>query len=364
MSDRSVATALAWTAALRRPEDALGWSLADWDRVVRLARRLRLLARLAESLGDAGLLDTVPAGPRRHLRAEQRLSRFRLAALGWALERVDAALADLPGPRVLLKGAAYVGQGLPIARGRLPSDLDILVPRAALDATVARLHDAGWRAVALDAHDRRYYAEWSHEVPPMRHAVHPIELDLHHDILPPVARDRVDIDLLLARLQPSGRPGWSVFDPHDQILHSAAHLFFDSELRDRVRDLVDLDGLLRRFAADATQGTSLAERAHELGLVLPLALALRFCGDWLATPLPAPLVAALPPLPKGLSACYARVLAPREPGAGEPWAVTLAAWRLLVRHHWRRLPPRLLVPHLWHKLRGGPADGGRAASED
>ena len=73
-------------------------------------------------------------------------------------------MATPPYPRVLLKGAAYIGQDLPIAAGRLPSDLDILVPQAHLPDAQARLTQAGWNAVALDDHDRRYYYEWSHEV--------------------------------------------------------------------------------------------------------------------------------------------------------------------------------------------------------
>ena len=57
----------------------------------------------------------------------------------WALDRRGAALGDAAYPRVLLKGAAYIGQGLPIAAGRLPSDVDILVPRGTLADAEARL---------------------------------------------------------------------------------------------------------------------------------------------------------------------------------------------------------------------------------
>ena len=59
-----------------------------------------------------------------------------------------------------------MAQGLPIAAGRLPSDLDILVPRTALPAAQNSLAAAGWRTVDMDEHDRLYYEDWSHEVPP------------------------------------------------------------------------------------------------------------------------------------------------------------------------------------------------------
>jgi hypothetical protein len=232
----------AWLPALRDPAVVLGWDLAQWEYVIRLSRRLRLLGRLAEGVAAAGLLEQVPAQAARHLRAEMHVSRWRTAALRWVLERVDTALAQAPYPRVLLKGAAYLGQELPIAHGRLPSDADILVPLEHLADAQARLLRAGWAEAGMDDHDQRYYREWSHELPPMRHPLHALELDLHHNIVPPVARATVDAAPLLARLQPSIWPGWQVLQPADQVLHSATHLFGDSEARDRLRDLVDLDG--------------------------------------------------------------------------------------------------------------------------
>ncbi len=324
---------------------------------MRLARRLRLLARLADSLDAAGMLAAVHPAPRNHLIAEQRVSRYRTAAMAWALERIMAALGEVAFPCVLLKGAAYLGQDLPIAAGRLPSDVDILVPQAELAAVQARLETEGWNEVALDDHDQRYYREWSHEVPPLRHPLHPIELDLHHNILPPVARTRVDAQLLLAHVRPSKWPSWQVLQPVDQVLHSAAHLFFDSEARDRVRDLVDLDGLLRHFAPEAGFWPALESRACELGLNEPLALAAYFCVEWLGTPMPVDVQARVGA--RGLSAAQrawllpvlSALLTPTDPDERPPWQQTLAATIFLARYHRGRMPMRMLVPHLWHKLR-------------
>jgi hypothetical protein len=339
------------------------WLLADWERAVRLARRLRLLSRLAESLTRSGLLERTPPRARRHLIAEQRLSRFRTASMLWTLERVATMLGDAPYPRVLLKGAAYMGQDLPIAAGRLPSDSDILVPKAQIQDAQARLKDAGWRTVELDKHDRRYYYEWSHEVPPMTHPLLGMELDLHHNILPPVARYPVDAAQLLARLQPSKWPAWQVLHPVDQVLHSAAHLFLDSELRDRIRDLVDLDGLMRHFGAEPDFWQELPNRAQTLGLMEPLALACHFCVHWLGTPIPGATLEAVAehgpgPLRRAwLLPLLETVLMPTEPDDTPPVAQSLAATVLLARYHRQRMPVRLLVPHLWHKLRAGTRAG-------
>ncbi len=347
---------IAWIDAVREPRQALGWSLDDWQNVIKVGRRLRLLSRLAHGLEAAGLLSEVPEAPRLHLVSELRVSHYRTAAMLWALDRVMAALGEPDHPCVLLKGAAYVGQRLPIASGRLPSDVDVMVPREQLLAVQARLQADGWKEVTLDEHDQRYYREWSHEVPPMRHPIHPIELDLHHNVLPPVARTTVDASKLFARVQPSVLPGWTVLHPVDQVLHSAAHLFLDSEARDRVRDLVDLDGLLRHFGVEPSFWDALADRADDLGLVEPLGLACRFCVDWFATPIPEE---ARHRLLAGASSSRYRwwlvpvlrvLLTPADPSRGAPLTQQAAAMAFLARYHFNRLPMRLLLPHLWHKM--------------
>jgi hypothetical protein len=335
---------------------ALHWPIQEWDRVIRLARRLRLLARLAESLTSSGLIEQVPSRPRRHLLAELQLSRWRSGSLIWTLRQVGDAIQPVDYPCVLLKGVAYVAQGLSIAAGRLPSDLDILVPKSALLKAQESLAAAGWRAVPLDEHDRRYYENWSHEVPPMRHPRLGVELDLHHNILPPVGSNQIDADVLLGQLQPSKWQPWHVLHPADQVLHCAAHLFLDSELRDRVRDLVDLDGLLRHFGVDTQFWTSLLERAGQLGLAEPLALACHFCTRWLDTPVPPTIQAAVANLGPGwirrawLLPLFELVLTPTPPDEMPSRTTDVAAALLLARYQRRRLPVRLLVPHLWHKV--------------
>ncbi len=350
---------VAWLQTLRQPHLALDWSVAEWERVVRLARRLRLLARLAESLVAADLLGRVPAQARRHVIAELRLSRWRTASIVWTLERIATTLEGAPYPCVLLKGAAYIGQNLPIAAGRLPSDLDILVPRAHVADAQGRLTRAGWREPELDVHDRRYYHEWSHEVPPMTHALFAVELDLHHNILPPVARTRVDANTLLERLQASQWAPWQVLDPVDQVLHSASHLFLDSEVRDRMRDLVDIDGLFRHFGTEEGFWRRLPERAQALGLTEPVALACHFCVKWLGSEVPAETLksaAADGPTPwrrAWLQRVFEAILMPTEPDDDPPLRQELAASVQLARYQLQRMPLRLLAPHLWRKLKAG-----------
>ena len=347
--------ALDWLRALREPQLTLDWDLAKWQHAVRLSRRLRLLGRLAEGIDSAGLLASMPEPASRRLTAELRFSRWRINALNWVLERLVAVLCDAPYPLVLLKGAAYIGQDLQIAAGRLPSDADILVPREHVCDAQGRLIRAGWSEIDLDEHDRRYYHEWSHEVPPMRHPLHTLELDLHHNILPPVAHTNVDADLMLARLRPSKWPRWQVLHPLDQVLHTASHLFHDSDARDRLRDLVDLDGLLRHFGDEPSFWAELPGRAEELGLTEPLALACHFSARWLQTPMPQEALDRIESLGPTrwhrawLQPLLASVLTPTDPDRAPGIGQNVAAQLLLARYHFRRMPLRMLVGHLWHK---------------
>src|SRR4030095_749911 len=60
--------------ALRDPAAVASFSLQQWEVLILQARRANLLARIAVALDDLGLLNRVPAAPRAHLHAAQRLA--------------------------------------------------------------------------------------------------------------------------------------------------------------------------------------------------------------------------------------------------------------------------------------------------
>ncbi len=361
MPKSSLPNSLWWLGALADPAEVKSWDLEQWQYVMRMSRRMRLFGRLAEGVNQAGLDAILPTVVRSHLLGEQRRSRARLRALRWVISQVTQALEIVDVPKVLLKGAAYVVQGLPIAQGRLPSDVDILVPKSAIYEVQRRLLDHDWLETVLDEHDQRYYREWSHEMPPMRNARFELELDLHHAILPPVARTKVATEVLLDRLTPSGLPGWHVLCPADQVLHSAAHLFFESELQDRARDLIDIDGLIRHFDVHPEFWDDVMDRAVCLTLVEPLFLALRLCTAWLDTPVPKKIRAQLDrsgpgPLRRAwLLPMMESALTSVGPDDCETSGHRMAALGVLLQYHLWRMPMHLLIPHLWHKSTRRPA---------
>ena len=337
---------------LLAPSEAKRLTLADWDLLIRQARRANLIARLATLLEPA--FDTLPPAPVQHLRAALLIAHRQRVATRWEAECIRQALTPLGIEPIMLKGAAYLLCDLPAARGRLFGDVDLLVPRTQMAAAEEGLLDAGWAFDAeISDYDSRYYREWMHEIPPLRHQQRDTALDLHHTILPPTARVKVNTEALFedARELPEF-PGLRVLAPVTMFLHSAAHLFHEGELDNGLRDLFDLDALLRDFGQDPAFWTALVPRARVLGLTRPLFHALRYTTRLLGTPVPEEVMRqAAEDAPRAralLDACYERALMPVHASCDDP-LTGLARLVIYVRSHWLRMPVTLLALHLARK---------------
>lgn len=331
------------------------FTVREWESLLGQARRTRLLARLALHIERQGWAGAVPEGPRRYLDGARLVAERQRRQTLWESDRIRAALASLPGPVVLLKGAAYVAAGLPPAQGRVFSDVDVLMPRAQLPAAEIALLGAGWVHQAIDAYDERYYRRWMHELPPMKHVWRHTWLDLHHTITPPTSRFKVDGGRLLTRARPL-KPGstlW-VLAPEDMVLHSAVHLMQEGEFHTGLRDLLDLDDLLRHFAAEPTFWPALLERARELGLGAPLFHVLGQVRRLFGTEPPAVLRAAADALGRGpatrvlMPALLAVALRPSHPSC-DTAASGPARTALYLRSHWLRMPWWQIGAHLARK---------------
>jgi hypothetical protein len=91
-------------------------------------------------------------------------------------------------PVILLKGAGYVLAGIRAARGRMFSEVDVLVPRVRLADVEAALMLAGWATTNPSAFDQLYFRQWMHGLPTLQHIRRQTVLDVHHAILPDTAR--------------------------------------------------------------------------------------------------------------------------------------------------------------------------------
>jgi hypothetical protein len=326
-------------------------TLAQWDRVVRTGRASRLLAALWLRLVDAGLLDEVPVRVRAHLLSEAAVARYRKQLALRQLRELETLLRPLSIPVVLLKGAAYIAQGLRMADGRTLSDVDLLVPKEHLSVVESRLVQAGWAFAEVDAHDDRYYREWSHELPPLRFPGSPLELDLHHGILPPIARVTVDSAALLATSRPIAGSFFRVLAPEDQVLHACVHLFADSDLADRLRDIADIDALIHAFATGGDFWERLCRRALALGLGRSLWYGLRYGCRYLGTPTPEQAsrsldgVAPSERVTASMDWIVARALPAAPLDRRVPLSVRAARTLALARYFWMRMPVPILLRH-------------------
>jgi hypothetical protein len=229
-------------------------------------------------------------------------------------------------------------------------DLDILVPRDALDEVEKAVLGAGWEWVKDEPYDGLYYRTWMHELPPLIHRERDRMIDVHHTILPPTAKPKPDAAVLIADSVALPN-GFRTLSPPDMILHAAAHLFADGDLAGGLRNLWDIDRLCREFAEQ--QGhfvLDVVEQAFAHNLGPHVLRGLRISRHLFGTPVPAyrqphRLDLTLTPLDR----LFVRRLLARDGWGRQTRKLTRFAF--YIRSHWIRMPPLLLARHLWIKAR-------------
>ena len=330
--------------ALADPSSVVALDARGWTALLTVARAEQLLGTLAHRLDGLDFPERVAAV----LADARRWAEHERRTALWEAEMARRALAPLGVPVVLLKGTAYAAAGLMAGQGRSIGDLDLLVPRAALDAVEAALLGAGWEWVKPDPYDDAYYRRWMHELPPLIHRERDRMADVHHTILPLTARPTPDAAALIADAAPLGNE-LSTLLPEHMVIHAAAHLFADGDLAGGLRNLWDVDRLCREFAeADPDFYLGLVEEAFVQQLGREVLRALRIVHALFGTPVQlrtAPLDLRLSPFDRW---CIRRLLA--RDGWGRPTCpVTRLAFYL--RSHRLRMPPAMLARHLWIKWR-------------
>ena len=340
-----------WAAPSRQPK----LSPREWELLLGQARQARMQGRLAQHFAERAWMSDVPAGPRCHLESGLIVARRQWHEVRWEADCIRRALASVRTPIVLLKGAAYLLAGLPPAPGRIFSDIDILVEHSKLAEVESALFAAGWISEERDAYNDRYYRQWMHELPPMRHVQRGTSIDVHHTITPPTSRFKVDGAELLNRIQAiPDHPGLYTLCPTDMVLHSATHLFLEGEFDHGLRDLLDMNDLVVHFAKDADYWDQLLDRAEELELNIPLSHALIHLKRLFSTSPPIRLNDRIRALDRSaiqrrlMSGLLSRALRPNHPSCDARFTA-LARWLLYVRSHHMRMPIHLAIPHLVRK---------------
>lgn len=344
--------------ALREPAVFPSFATEQKQIVLRLARRLDLLGVLHAGLEQADVLAKLSVRVQDFLEGGWMIAKEHERSTRWEVNRIQRAFFGTGLPVILLKGAAYVMLELPLAKGRLLADVDILLPETDLPLAEKCLQEHGWFTAIQDPYDQYYYREWMHELPPMIHRNRQTELDVHHAILPKSARLHPDPARLLAAALPvPGLTGIWTLAPMDMILHATTQLFYDNDFqKGGLRELLDLDALLRHYGHGVDFWEPLMNRAKELELLKPLYYGLYFSNQLCQTPIPPFILAtSRQGIPNRFTlGCMSLLLPwaifPQHPDQPDnSLTMNMARWLLYVRSHWLRMPLSLLIPHLTRK---------------
>ena len=329
--------------ALRNPGRVDTLDSSQWTELISIARAESLIGALAHRVKDGTVPDRVRAVLQDAIEAHDLARQQAL----WEADCARRALAEYPGKVLLMKGTAYVAANLDAGLGRSIGDLDIMVAREDLPVVEAALLDAGWEWVKPDPYDDQYYRDHMHELPPLIHRERDRMIDVHHTILPLTARPTPNAQAILDSAVGLDNE-LHVMAPADMALHSIAHLFADGDLAGGLRNLWDINLLVRQFSeTDEHFWTELGVRARIHGLVPEMERALRLAARLYETPVLS-LCAGRIRLSDNL---YVRRLLARDGYGRETGKLTRFAF--YVRSHWLRMPPIMLARHLWTKWRKG-----------
>lgn len=339
-------------AALGDPDTTRSLTDEQWSNLIADARSANVLGALSELLANAHINPGRQAA--RHLDGARQLSGRQRKSVTWEVHQLQSVLGKLGVPVLLLKGAAYVMAHERVAMGRLFGDIDILVPTQSIEAVERELTINGWVSAKSSAYDQRYYRQWMHEIPPMTHLRRGTVLDVHHTILPLTARHSPDPAQIIARSQPIDVPGIDTIRVpcrEDMVIHSITHLVHEGELHNGLRDLRDIDCMLRDFGKQTGFWDRFTRYAVQNDLAQPVLLGLHLARNVFTTPIPDAVLAGLCAQPDTdrpaawLRAIYLQALRSGRHDVDDAF-VQFARWLIYVRAHALRMPLTQLARHL------------------
>ncbi len=334
------------SVALAQPIEALDFSPAQWELLLRQARAASLVAHLAWHFDRSRLTAEIADAPRQHLLSAQRVVQQQhgavLRALAWLREQ-QPANGHAP---LLLGGCAYLAAGLPFAAGRAQQAVEVLLhhawpapPGAAAPATQARDDGDG------DGHDATPTLAAADRGVPLHQPEYSVPLWLRLT-LPELMEPRPGLgssDAFDGSQPAPAAPGMRVLQPADMLLLAAVRLQRGADPALALRDLVDVDQLARHFGTTIGFWPVLHGRARALHRLGALHFALHWARRLLGTPLPDNDLQRLARHGDGLTqrladACWRQVFTPQTPGRERWQQRTLRRlWRL--RRQAVREPP-------------------------
>jgi len=331
-------------------------STTEWRDLILVTRANSLLPRVASILlSDVENDFHIPPKAHAHLVASIRHETLFHNQVINEVKLVNAKISKaLNNKLIVLKGAGYVVAGSSAAKGRIFSDIDLLVLKDDIPKVERALHLFGFVSDTDSEYDQKYYREWAHEIPPLRHFQRGTVLDVHHNIVPVVSGRAPNIEFFFESTVET-EYGVEVLRPAAMFLHSAIHLFFSEEFTNGFRDLSDLSLLLDEIIDDIDEANYLFELAQNTGFENEIFLAFRYLERVFNKQIPAHIKHGFKqPLPKGIRLAlsdfiFGKVLAANHRLVDVKFRGT-AEWLAFVRGHILKMPFNILVKHTASKL--------------
>ncbi|MBJ2129606.1 nucleotidyltransferase family protein [Alteromonas sp. IB21] len=331
-------------------------SKSEWRDLILVARANSLLPRVASILlSDADNDFHIPPTAHAHLVASIRHETLFHNQVINEVKLVNAKISRaLNNKLIVLKGAGYVIADSKAAKGRIFSDIDLLVLKDDIPKVERALHLFGFVSDTDSEYDQKYYREWAHEIPPLRHFQRGTVLDVHHNIIPVVSGRAPNIEFFFESTIET-EYGVEVLRPAAMFLHSAIHLFFSEEFTNGFRDLSDLSLLLDEIVGDVDEVDYLFELAENTGFENELFLAFRYLARVFNKHVPANVIQNFKyPQPKGIRLAiddfiFGKVLAANHRLVDVKFR-RIAEWLAFVRGHLLKMPFNILVKHTAAKL--------------
>ena len=255
-----------------------------WRRLGSRAIRLGAGPLLLDGLRRAGLDDPPPREVGRDLeRAYYGQALFNTVALQ-ELSRLVRSLNGAGIVPVILKGGALAGRLYRNVALRTLSDLDLLVRPEEAPAAERALRGAGYGYADPDAIGD--YDDHHHLPPYAPPRGHP-RIEIHTALLHRRQRAEPDVAAMRERSREVavGDGTARVFCPEDQLLHAALHLALSDRFVRGVKDVVDIDRLVRQ--TDGFDWERVVATAGDPALGRPLHYALHLSRTLLGTPVEA-----------------------------------------------------------------------------
>jgi hypothetical protein len=227
----------------------LSFNSSDWSELVHLVRDAGLGASLLPTIQQLDFAEKDRV-------IDHAFSYFFFAEKQYLtiireLLELEKVFAECGYPVLLVKGVSYRIAQFQYAQFRLFSDIDVLVQPKNFPDAVERLKLNGYIEQTTSDYERKYYLNWSHQYPPLRHLMRTAEIDLHHTIFFARSRIKIDIDAFVSRSVSVDGSAFSIPSAPDMFVHACLHLFYQEENHKLVKDLIDLHCLYNQIACKA-----------------------------------------------------------------------------------------------------------------